>query len=123
MLPGRQRRCNSAGSAAAHVKKREDLLRKGRCVRPTATDYSYRSRQGGITSKRSSMGRGEAAVGFWTSRRKGIRHDQGFSPPRSPASLLIPHHRPAVATKIDDFLRLGVVGRLQAQVQEDVLPT
>jgi predicted kinase len=31
-------------------------------------------------------------------------------------SLLVSHHRPAVAAKINDFRRLGVFGRLKAQV-------
>src|SRR5262249_16325779 len=45
------------------------------------------------------------------------------SPHKTSGSLLIPHHRPAAATEVKDFRRLGVLGRLQAQVQEHALPT
>src|SRR5262249_24933497 len=38
-------------------------------------------------------------------------------------SPLVTHHRPAVATEVNDFRRLGVFRRLQAQVQENILPT
>src|SRR5947207_560368 len=38
-------------------------------------------------------------------------------------SLLITHHRPAVAAEVNDFRRFGIVGWLQAKVQENAMPT